>query len=105
MFRTNAALSGTNSAQDAPSRGATNGTAVRLSEGSMRKSYRIVMSTLFLGFTSLAFAQANSIIYNLRIRIGEAPAVDHQYVIPFGKSLRVPAAGSLSYQMDVTPAD
>jgi protocatechuate 3,4-dioxygenase beta subunit len=71
----------------------------------MRFSSRLsLIAALCVGAAPCTLAAEKAITYNLRTRIGEGEPVDRQYVVPFGSSLRAPAAGSLSYGMEVADA-
>jgi protocatechuate 3,4-dioxygenase beta subunit len=48
-----------------------------------------------------AYASEPSITFSLRTRIGDEKPIERNYMVPFGSSLRAPAAGSLTYLMEV----
>src|SRR5688572_29406945 len=64
----------------------------------------LFVAALCLGVAPCTLAADKAITYNLRTRIGDGQPVERQFVVPFGSSLRAPAAGSLSYGMEVADA-
>jgi len=63
----------------------------------------IAVLALISASTTLAAAEQDVIRFKLRTRIGEAAPIDVQVAVPFGTSQRVPAGGTLTYDIEIAP--
>lgn len=66
----------------------------------------ILRFLVILGLAAATHVRAadDAVTFHLRTRIGDSAPVERRHVVSFGSALRAPAAGSLTYLMEVTAA-